>query len=424
MQFNSFIIFILFNVIELLAGLPIDPANPVSDLDKSTHTVAITHNSDSASNAKDRKKLDYYEYRHIVAEGVQKALDECREKFKWDRWNCPKKAFLDILDRNSLPSNKEFSYTRALTAASVVLSLTRSCSYGTDNICGCSPPTAMTSRTTPVTSATKYPTSNDYSAPSFLGQTQSFNKNYTSDQSQHATFVEQSQLYHANEEHKTDLSSNVAKFVWKGCDEMVRFGFKVSKKYLESEDVHDEVSRRINAHNYEVGRLAVKKNMKKKCKCHGVSGSCQMNTCWTSLPDMSQVGEYLKRQYRLAAKVGSASAEESHIVSLTEEIASIRPDKLVFADASPDYCYENPKLGINGTLGRYCSRSKYHADGSEVSRSERDSCDRLCTKCGYKIKRDRVIKEKQCDCRFVYCCSVECKRCTHSEDTYRCIKHS
>lgn len=424
MQFNSFIIFILFNVIELLAGAPIDSVNPESDLDNPSHTVAVTHNSDS-SNINDRKKLDYYEYRHIVAEGVQKALDECREKFKWDRWNCPKKAFLDILDRNSLPSNKEFSYTRALTAASVVLSLTRSCSYGTDNICGCSHTTAIATRTTPVPGTLRHSVDDSPRLSSLAVQTQNLNKNFTSDQSAHATtFAEPGQLYHVSGDHITDLSSNVAKFVWRGCDEMVRFGFKVSKKYLESEDVHDEASRRINAHNYEVGRLAVKKSMKKKCKCHGISGSCQVNTCWTSVPDISEVGEYLKRQYRLAAKVGAISAEESNIVSLTQEISAISPDKLVFADPSPDYCYENARLGINGTLGRYCSRAKHHADGSKVSRSERDSCDRLCTKCGYKIKRDRVIKEKQCDCRFVYCCSVECKRCTQLEDTYRCVRHS
>lgn len=422
MQFHSFIIFILFNVIELLAGAPTDSTNPESDPNNSPHSVAVNHNSDS-SNTNDRKKLDYYEYRHDVAEGVQKALDECREKFKWDRWNCPKKAFLDILDRNFLPSNKEFSYTRALIAASVVLSLTRSCSYGTNNICGCSHTTAIAARTASNPGSLEHPVNNSPILSS-LAHAHSLNKNFSSEQSPHATFVEQGQLYHVTGDHIADLSSNVAKFVWKGCDEMVKFGFKVSKKYLEFEDVHDEVSRRINAHNYEVGRIAVKRSMKKKCKCHGISGSCQVNTCWTSVPDMSQVGDYLKRQYRLAAKVGAISAEDSNIVSLNKEISSISADKLVFADASPDYCYENPKLGINGTLGRYCSRAKHHPDGSEVSRSERDSCDRLCTKCGYKIKRDRVIKEKQCDCRFVYCCSVECKLCTHLEDTYRCVRHS
>lgn len=307
---------------------------------------------------------DYYEYRHVVAEGVQKALDECREKFKWDRWNCPKKAFLDILDRNPLPSSKELAYTRALIASSIVLSLTRQCSFGTNNVCGC-----------------------------------------VTDQ-------------------VTQPPSNVSKFAWRGCDESVKFGFKVSKIYLESQDVQqDEQSRRIDAHNYEVGRIAVKKSMKKICKCHGISGSCQVNTCWLSVPDLSRVGEYLKRQYRLAAKVGAMSAKETSIVSLKEELNAINTDKLVFADASPDYCYENTKLGINGTLGRYCSRAKHRADGTEVSRNERDSCDRLCTKCGYKIKRERLNTEKQCDCRFVYCCSVECKRCPHVEDTFRCVRH-
>lgn len=358
MQLNSFIILILLCTIKSSYCAPTDPSQ---DVDKKLQTV------DAMS---ERKKVDYYEWRNRVAEGVQKALDECREKFKWDRWNCPKKAFLDILDSFPLPSNKELGYTRALIAASIVLSLTRSCSYGTNNVCGCSNTASLAS-------------------------------------------------------HTATLENPPTQFIWRGCDEEVKFGFKVSKIYLESQDIQqDEASRRIDTHNYEVGRIAIKKNMKKICKCHGISGSCQVNTCWTSVPDLSKVGEYLKRQYRLAAKVGATTAEETDIVALNKELTAIGTDKLVFADASPDYCYENTKLGINGTLGRYCSKAKHRADGSEVSRNERDSCDRLCTKCGYKIKRERLNTEKQCDCRFVYCCSVECKRCPHVEDTFRCVRHS
>ena len=31
-----------------------------------------------------------------------------------------------------------------------------------------------------------------------------------------------------------------------------------------------------------------------KCRCHGVSGSCEFKTCWRSLPRFADVGDYLK----------------------------------------------------------------------------------------------------------------------------------
>lgn len=316
---------------------------------------------------------DFYEYRHVVAAGVQKALLECREKFKLDRWNCPKQAFLDILRRHPLPPNKELGLTRALISAGIVLSLTRTCSYGTDNFCGCNQP------------------------------------NTTGDQN------------------ATGSEFKETKFLWNGCDESVKFAFKVSKIYLETQDLdnQDEASRRVNAHNFEVGRLAIKDKLKKHCRCHGVSGTCQVKTCWSKMPDMNVIGDYLKRKYRSAAKVGAMTAVESNIVSLNKELTAISKDKMLFIDASPDYCYENASLGINGTLGRYCiPRDKKRTNGTELSRYERESCDRLCTECGYRVKRELIEVDRQCQCKFVYCCSVQCKRCPAFEEVYKCVRHS
>lgn len=37
------------------------------------------------------------------------------------------------------------------------------------------------------------------------------------------------------------------------------------------------------------------------CKCHGVSGSCSLKTCWLQLADFRHVGEFLKEKYDSAA---------------------------------------------------------------------------------------------------------------------------
>lgn len=433
-------------------------AMPTSVSPNESQQDPISSNSSAGLNSTGLNPPDPYEYRYIVAEGVQNALDECRERFKWDRWSCPKKLFLNILERNPLPSNRELAYLRALIASSVVLSLTRSCSVTSNKAsCGCSAnhipvPTrsilASGASVTPKAIGINHlhhhshqvhhsrhenqlmPSMHSMEKPN---QSYGFQRvptihlNAVTSSGQPTTAEQQKQLI---QQYENDVA---AKFAWQGCDESIDFAFLVSKVYLDtlnsldsvtSQQVNSRVIERINGRNFEAGRIAVRKNMRKVCKCHGLSGSCQMSTCWTEVPTMGQVGEYLRRQYKFAAKVGATNSEETELSSLNRELSHLSDEKLVFADPSPDYCYENPQLDINGTLGRYCSRTRFRPDGKEVTRSERDSCDRLCTKCGYKIKREVIQVEKQCDCRFVYCCSVECKRCLQSEMAYKCVRHS
>ncbi len=58
----------------------------------------------------------------------------------------------------------------------------------------------------------------------------------------------------------------------------------------------------VREQNYRAGRLALEKSMKRTCKCHGVSGSCATQTCWSTLADFDVVAERLKRQYRKAKR--------------------------------------------------------------------------------------------------------------------------
>lgn len=47
--------------------------------------------------------------------------------------------------------------------------------------------------------------------------------------------------------------------------------------------------------------------MQVRCKCHGMSGSCQLKTCWKSAPDFRVVGRVLKQQYRRAILVDQSN---------------------------------------------------------------------------------------------------------------------
>lgn len=44
----------------------------------------------------------------------------------------------------------------------------------------------------------------------------------------------------------------------------------------------------------------LKNLLRTDCKCHGVSGSCAMKTCWKTLPAFRVVGDALMKKYSKA----------------------------------------------------------------------------------------------------------------------------
>lgn len=47
----------------------------------------------------------------------------------------------------------------------------------------------------------------------------------------------------------------------------------------------------------------VKALLQTECKCHGVSGSCTVRTCWRTLPSFRQIGDALMKKYYRARPV-------------------------------------------------------------------------------------------------------------------------
>jgi hypothetical protein len=105
-----------------------------------------------------------------------------------------------------------------------------------------------------------------------------------------------------------------------------------------------------------------------QCKCHGVSGSCNIKTCWRALPRVQDVAARLKRRYATATEVAlrrRGVAGRRHLQPALQ-LAAAPPqpasrgmallhygrEDLLYATKSPDYCNPDPKYGSIGTRGR------------------------------------------------------------------------
>lgn len=232
-------------------------------------------------------------------------------------------------------------------------------------------------------------------------------------------------------------------FQWAGCSDNVHFGTSFSRTFVDARE-HRFSKRKfknaaalaaanmtslekanqqhqqqmqvwralMNLHNNEAGRKIIEKSMRIECKCHGVSGSCELRTCWKAMPSFREIGEQLKEKFDSATEVEprtSHSGSRRHLVPRSPTYKPHTEADLVYLDRSPDYCEYDSKTGSLGTHGRPCNKTSKAIDG----------CDLLCCNRGYKSTRER--RAERCMCKFHWCCSVHCKTCLREIEVHTCM---
>lgn len=148
--------------------------------------------------------------------------------------------------------------------------------------------------------------------------------------------------------------------------------------------------------------------MRLECKCHGLSGSCTVKTCWLKMPPFREVASRLKDKFDGAYKVVARNDGNSF---MPESDTIKRPTKydLVYTDDSPDFCSVNIKTGSMGTQDRECNATSPGVDG----------CDLLCCSRGHK---HRIVSELvNCRCVFKWCCNVSCEKCLERREVNTCL---
>lgn len=92
--------------------------------------------------------------------------------------------------------------------------------------------------------------------------------------------------------------------------------------------------------------------MELKCRCHGVSGSCELKTCWRTLPSFSHVGDYLKQKYENSIQISPKAKKRLRRRGKVKRKVPVRKEDLVHIHKSPNYCVEDAQKGILGKARR------------------------------------------------------------------------
>uniref|UniRef100_UPI00398E8D47 protein Wnt-4-like n=1 Tax=Pristiophorus japonicus TaxID=55135 RepID=UPI00398E8D47 len=284
-----------------------------------------------------------------VKRGAEIALKECQLQFQGRRWNCSILAGLEAFGKGVPPGTREAAFVHAVAAAGVAFAITRACSRGELPKCGCD---------------------RKVRGPSTEG------------------------------------------FEWSGCSDNVLYGMSFSQAFVDVTERNRGASSShslMNLHNNQAGRKAIVDNMKVECKCHGVSGSCEVRTCWKVMPPFRRVGAALKESFDGATEVRARRVGARPVlVAKDPGVKPYRAQDLVYLAASPDYCEHQAGSGVLGTAGRHCNATSRGLEG----------CELLCCGRGYRSSASEVVQ--RCSCTFRWCCSVQCQQCRQRVRVHSC----
>ncbi|KFB53751.1 AGAP009731-PA-like protein [Anopheles sinensis] len=346
---------------------------------------------------------------------------ETREKERWF-WNRSEdRRIVDQDQRRKLQQKcyRESAFAYAVAAAGVTHSVARACAQGRLISCGCDP------------------------SVNRKGMSKSLRESLEKEKLRFLDAIaESNSVFEEGDSLRKLRAKQASRWKWGGCSHNMAFGVEFSELFLDSREKGTDIQSQINLHNNRAGRRAVSNNMQVRCKCHGMSGSCQLKTCWKSVPDFRVVGRVLKQQYRRAILVDQSNLgngppmivyrkpkKRKHARQNRRPPRRPRGDKpdggtqpggrpvamspggtnrklenaLFYYQRSPNFCERDQISDIPGTVGRRCNRTSSGSEG----------CASMCCGRGYNLIREKRID--RCNCKFHWCCFVECDDCEIEE---------
>ncbi|XP_055605070.1 protein Wnt-10b-like [Uranotaenia lowii] len=317
---------------------------------------------------------------------------------------------------------RESAFAYAVAAAGVTHSVARACAQGRLISCGCDP------------------------AVNRKGMSKSLRESLEKEKLRFLDAINENSIL-VDDNLKKLRNKQASRWKWGGCSHNMAFGVEFSELFLDTREKGGDIQSQINLHNNHAGRRAVSNNMQVRCKCHGMSGSCQLKTCWKSAPDFRVVGKVLKQQYRRAVLVDQSNFGNGppmivyHKPKKRKHAKNVRPPRrikdkqqqqqqqqkrqlmenqkpqmmpisranrkmenaLFYYQRSPNFCERDQVSDIPGTVGRRCNRTSSGSEG----------CASMCCGRGYNLIREKRVD--RCNCKFHWCCYVECDDCEIEE---------
>ncbi|XP_052812521.1 protein Wnt-9a-like [Mya arenaria] len=337
-----------------------------------------------------------------LLEAVSLATNECEYQFRTERWNC---SLYDQYRLNILNRGfKETSFLYAISSAGLVHTFARACSKGAIERCTCDESKSL---------------------------------------------------------------KNKEAWLWGGCGDNIKFGLKFSRRFLRAGKRRGkDIRAKVDQHNIRLGRKVVKSAVQTRCKCHGISGSCTVRTCWRQLATFLEVGNVLKEKYENSYKVvtftndatGKSTTSDDitlennsgnilHPLQLKQELNDNRTDRDKNSIKSNrkskskrdrksssnvrdsrsrshrnrrDDITISPRANLMVHLENsptFCDAGPY-SKGTSGRVCDKSDCDVMCCGRGYNI-RSAVVR-RACQCQVHWCCYVDCKQCVSEEEKLIC----
>ncbi|KAM3872613.1 protein Wnt-10b isoform 2-T2 [Diretmus argenteus] len=350
-------------------------------------------------------------------QGIQVAIHECQHQLRDQRWNCSSLEDHGKLPHHSAILNRGFresAFALSLLAAGVAHSVASACSMGKLRGCGCEAKRRLDDDKIRL-KLTQLQLQTLQKGGVGMGRARSLPSELSTHHSDLPANLRSTHPSTLLKPLPDELSSMQETWEWGGCSHDGRFGERFSRDWLDSRGSPRDIHARMRMHNNRVGRQIVTDNMKRKCKCHGTSGSCQFKTCWHVSPEFRHVGSLLKEKFLSAVFVNSqnknngvfnpriGNGANGGTGGLNGGRRRSMSRELVYFEKSPDFCERDTSLDSLGTQGRICNKTSHSMD----------SCSSLCCGRGHNILKQ--TRSERCHCRFHWCCYVLCEECRVTE---------